>query len=79
MVSSVKLSLWSKLPIARYTLKDFENEHSHDFLRYILSSLFLPDQYMNTVDVAGRGDVRDGRKIVLCKVNTEGGDKFCMI
>lgn len=79
MVSSVKLSFWGKLPFARYKPKDFENEHSHDFLRYMLSSLILPDQRMNTVDVVGRGNVQEGRKIVLCKVNTEGGDKFCMI
>lgn len=30
-------------------------------------------------DVVGRGNVQEERKIVLCKVNTEGGDKFCMI
>lgn len=79
MVSSVKISFWGKLSITRYKSKDLENEHSRDFLKYMLSSLILPDQYMNTVDVAGRGNVQDRRKIVLCKVNTEGGDKFCMI
>lgn len=37
----------------------------------MLSSVILSDQYMNTVDVVGRGNVQEEKKIVLCKVNIE--------
>lgn len=62
VVSSVKLSLWGKLLIARYKLKDLENERSHDFLRYMLSSLILPDQFMNTGGCSGEGRCARGKE-----------------
>lgn len=39
----------------------------------------LSDHYMNTVDIVERGNVQKGKKIVLCKVNTEDCDKLCLI
>lgn len=57
VISSVKVPLWGELPTTRYEPNVLKEMSTFMFFKIYIEVLILLDNYMNAVDVVGRGDV----------------------